>query len=155
MRCEDFQKLISLRQDGQLTPEENGKLEEHLETCRDCGGFAASVSQFDDAIAQSPKASMPEALEIRIRKSISEKSSQAEKQKRSLIKGYIRIPRSAIWATAIIFIFLIHKAFFASPANDIEMRTSQPQPRTAKVHTILLSQADIVQRQAISNPSID
>ncbi|MEE9442484.1 MAG: zf-HC2 domain-containing protein [candidate division Zixibacteria bacterium] len=151
MRCEDYQKLISLKMDNQLTDGEKKRLDEHLETCRECSEFASSALQFDKAISQMPKASMPEELENRIHKSISERPAQNEDRVRSLLKGHFRIPRTFVWVTAVVFILLIHKAFFTSPPTDIEMRDSGTTSRTPKVHTIVLSQADIVHRQTISD----
>jgi len=59
--CELYRELLSARQDGELSPEEISRLEEHLAVCPDCRSYAALLAELSGTVgtmAQEP----PEAL---------------------------------------------------------------------------------------------
>jgi anti-sigma factor RsiW len=75
--CEKYAELISALFDGEITPEEQALLEEHLGHCPQCGKYAEEVKALHEAMADMEEEA-PRDLEKRVTEAI-----HAEKRKKS------------------------------------------------------------------------
>jgi len=64
--CDAYSELISLRLDGALSPEEEARLEAHLEQCPHCRDLARDLEALHGALAGLPPVEVPADLSDRI-----------------------------------------------------------------------------------------
>lgn len=62
MGCEEYTQLISARLDGELTPEEAARLDEHLAVCPQCRILVRELEEMEAAFAQQETAQAPQEL---------------------------------------------------------------------------------------------
>lgn len=79
MKCEDMLELISGRIDGENTPEEDQRLQAHLDTCEDCGNILQAYLEANHGIApmEEPSADFTAKVMAAIGKEKAQKKKMA------------------------------------------------------------------------------
>ena len=62
MNCEDYTELLSARLDGELTPEEEKTLEDHLNICADCRAVAEDLERIHLSFEDLEPVPAPDSL---------------------------------------------------------------------------------------------
>ncbi len=150
MNCLDFQKLISVALDQELTIEEQEILAEHLKMCPNCAKFSKSLEELKGIASKWEDIPVPIKLEKQI---LTEtvKTSQAAKPVFSFLKGYYQVPRSLAWASVLLFLIVVLNSIFIPLRTVSELEKLQKiSPPVTKVQKIVLTEKDVVRTYTIS-----
>ncbi|HAR36309.1 MAG TPA: hypothetical protein DCR87_05285 [Acidobacteria bacterium] len=120
MRCQDFQKWISDRLDGNLSQKNQKKLEEHLRTCEACRRYYKDLKRIEDRVRKLPGAELPDQalFEDKLRERLSRVATEPGQEHRISWK-----PRLAqAWVAGLFLIAAAVYLFFQlRPAVEPEM----------------------------------
>lgn len=150
MNCEYFRELISGRLDGELSPDEERQLDEHLNECPSCRELAGYMGDLKEVVGNDK----PETLPPGVEKQILEKTMQAPKRRsllREFIGGYYRVPKGLAWATFVLFLLLAANSFrVKAPSVDEEKAVIETAERVAVIQKVTLSQDDKVMSKTMT-----
>ncbi len=148
MKCDNFQELISAGLDGPLSPEDNRKLQAHLETCADCRDFAEAAGDLCRLSSTEKRELIPSGLEREIlRKTVKTEPGLLAR----ILRGNYQIPRPVVWAAAAALIFLTLHTLISKdtqrPAAPPEVAGNPNLVQQTEVRQIHVTTADMVYRQ--------
>lgn len=153
MNCEYFKELISARLDGELTPEENTALSEHLGHCEKCGQFMTELEELKTVTAGVEQETMPSELERVILKTTARKP-QESKSIFGIFRSCYRIPRGLVWAGVLALILLtantIRVPFKTSAEAEV---ASESVEKAVLIQRITLSEEDVVMTNVVTEKS--
>jgi predicted anti-sigma-YlaC factor YlaD len=153
MSCEYYRELISIKFDGELYPDEEKSLNDHLEKCTDCRTFERDIKLTVGLKEKVGKETIPDDIE----KKILQNTVGVDHDKKSWLRslgGYYRIPRSVVWIGMAAVIYLLGSSIirpfqYSEPKPVVTVETASVQPA---VRRIVLSEEDIISTSNISNP---
>ncbi|MDI6850245.1 MAG: zf-HC2 domain-containing protein [Candidatus Saccharicenans sp.] len=114
MRCKDYQKLISDRLDGCLSPVYQERLEAHLKTCPVCGQYEKELKTIDREIRNLPVEELENlaGLESGLR----ERLSRVETENGIKQRGGRFIKWTPAWASGLLLLMIAVYFVFFRPA---------------------------------------
>lgn len=118
--CEEFELLISLGLDGELSPEEALQLQDHLKSCPACCQFNQELSEIQSSIS-SLLLSPPPSLHTRIMDQISQEAALPSQDTAKIVRPGSFYRRYATTAAAVLV--LVSALVFGSklfPANLVD-----------------------------------
>jgi anti-sigma factor RsiW len=137
MDCEEYRELISARQDGELSTEEEKKLINHLRHCPGCHEYAGDIEKLNEAMAAWPVEAFPLEIEHNILERIN--AGRRGPALPKFFRGYYRIPRGVAWAGVFIIFILVIGHFIDQPRFP-----SHPGDTAGETRKIVLTAHDIV-----------
>ena len=103
MECRDFERWVSLSQDGELCAEEEGELRSHLKVCAECRDSSGALLRMNECLKDHLKgadnATAPLSLKTRVRRDIRESEDQGSSTVKTLV------PSAVIGMAASLLIF--------------------------------------------------
>jgi len=136
--------------DGELTPEEEKQLGEHLAFCADCRQFQQELISLKGVMATAIGAKLP----IQTEQDIAQKTVGKIPLIKRLFEGlggYYRVPRGAAWAAIIVILVLLANSlgFRVRTGSRAEV-TQEFFSGSASIQRIELTKADLVEVHAVS-----
>ncbi len=107
MKCDRIEELLSPYLEGDLAADEKALVEEHLQTCRECGLLAAALNDTRGALAGFPELEVSPSLRARLY------GIQERKKRHSFALDFLLKPSlQPVFAAATIFLTLLSFYFF-------------------------------------------
>jgi hypothetical protein len=121
MRCRTIEKWLSDRIDGELSKEQEGLLEDHLERCASCRSYAASIAKLQDEAVniKDPEISPSfwEGFASKLQASL-KSFPQEKKERRPFGLGWNWVwSGAALFAVVVIGLYLLF--FQSQPSQEI------------------------------------
>ncbi|MGQ9801851.1 MAG: anti-sigma factor family protein [Candidatus Saccharicenans sp.] len=127
MKCQDYQKWISDRLDGNLSQKKQLKLEEHLRACAFCRRYYEDLKMIEDRVRQWPGAELPDpaVFEDKLRERLSLKAPETKKeQKKSLITRLVPAGAAGLLLIAAAIYLFLQLRPVVEPESDLAMLMS-------------------------------
>jgi len=149
LKCKDYKEMVSAQMDGEISPEEEQELNEHLKTCSECLSFAEEMQAMKADLPVWNDIQVPSDVEHKILNKTVYKRGNVKKSILSVFAGYYRIPRGLAWASGVIILVLIVNAVIN--LNGFLQKSEIPELRQANqpiIQKVTITENDLVSYSA-------